>query len=728
MIIKHVPIRTLGKSDFAGLVNYLTGTQNKTERIGAIQVTNCQAGTLQASIDEVLATQHLNTRAKSDKTYHLLVSFRTGENPSCDTLKAIEERICVGLGLGEHQRISVIHYDTDNLHFHIAINKIHPVRLTICDPYYQHFTLAKLCINLEQEYGLERDNHESRKKVAEGRATDMERHAGVESLIGWIKRNCFDELKKARTWSELHKIMSDNDLGLHIRANGFVIESRNGTTIKASTLDREFSKPKLEARLGIFEPSTNRQAKGKRTYNKDHPISMRVNTVELYAQYKSEKDKLTTARANALTTAKIQKEEAIKKARRSSKLRRAIIKIIDSKGINKKFLYAQANSSLRNKLKSINQDYAEKRGNIYQNYKRRSWIDWLKHEALNNNTTALIALRGRKASLGLKGNTLQGDGQIRPGAALIRDNITKKGTIIFRAGRAAIRDDGNKLQISRETTPEILQAALKLAAERYGEQITVNGNPEFKAQIVKAAADLRLPITFVNPGLELRRQELIKGQQNERTKRHNTDRGRTNRRSTGSSGAAIANQHLDRPRTNVRIIGLSGRLGKPNVSRPGSDPPPQRRNCLRTLSQLGLVHIDHRSDVLLSGDVSHNMEQQGAKADQPLRRPIFGAGIKQEQLQAMDKYIAEREAKRLLHMDIPKHCRCESVPSGILSFAGVRNIEGQSLALLKNEDSVIMVLPVDKATIRRLSRIAVGAQVSITTKGSIQTTPKGRSR
>ncbi len=41
-----------------------------------------------------------STRAKGDRTYHLIVSFRTGEQPRADTLRAIEERICAGLGYG----------------------------------------------------------------------------------------------------------------------------------------------------------------------------------------------------------------------------------------------------------------------------------------------------------------------------------------------------------------------------------------------------------------------------------------------------------------------------------------------------------------------------------------------------------------------------------------------------------------------------------------------------
>lgn len=135
MIAKHVPMRSLGKSDFAGLANYISDAQSKDHRLGQVLLTNCSAATLPAAIEEVLATQHINTRARSDKTYHLIVSFRAGEQPSADTLKAIEERICAGLGYSEHQRVSAVHNDTDNLHVHIAINKIHPTRHTIHEPY-----------------------------------------------------------------------------------------------------------------------------------------------------------------------------------------------------------------------------------------------------------------------------------------------------------------------------------------------------------------------------------------------------------------------------------------------------------------------------------------------------------------------------------------------------------------------------------------------------------------
>lgn len=634
MIAKHVPMRTLRKSDFAGLANYLADDQCKDHRLGEVRVTNCEAATLPAAIEEVLATQHLNTRATGDKTYHLLVSFRAGEQPSADILKAIEERICGGLGYAGHQRVSAVHHDTDNLHIHIAINKIHPTRKTMHEPFQAYRTLAELCVVMEREYGLEKDNHEPRRHIAEGRAADMERHAGIESLVGWIKRECLDEIMGAQTWTELHQVMRGNGLELRERANGLVIHANDGTMVKASTVARELSKPKLEARLGPFEasPEPQEQTTVRRTYRKE-PVRMRINTVELYAKYKAEHKNLTIVRADALAQVKRRKDRAVEDAKRANTLRRATIKIVDSKGISKKVLYSQASAALRASLNAIHKEYAKERERLYQGFQRRTWADWLKQEAVNGNAEALAALRGREAAQGLKGNTFRAEGEGKPSYAPIVDNITKKGTIIYRAGLSAVRDDGDKLQVSREATREGLQAALRLAMERYGDRITVNGTAKFKAQIVRAAVDVQLPITFADPGLERRRQELLTKENNHgRTDRPlATERGRPNRRGTGRVGSGTAtNEHAGRPSTGREPAGgatvpAAHVIRKPHLGRTGRVPPPQGQHRLRTLSQLGVVRIAGGSEVLLPRHVPSHMEQKGTQPDNSLRRAVFGS-------------------------------------------------------------------------------------------------------
>jgi len=725
LIAKHIPMRSQGKSDFAGLATYITSEQNKTERLGQIRAANCQADTMQAVIGEVLATQQQNTRAQGDKTFHLLISFRPGEKPSADTLKAVEGRFCAGLGYAEHQRISAAHHDTDNVHIHIAINKIHPTHLTMHEPFQFYRTLGDLCENLETEFGLEPDNHQTKRSLAEGRAADMEQHAGVESLVGWIRRECLNDIQGAQSWCELHQVLSENGLELRQRANGFVIVADDGTMVKASTVARDLSKPKLEARLGPFEASSEQQQRiqARRQYKK-RPVRSRINTVELYAQYQNEQRSLTTTRASEWVTLRGRKDRQINAAKRSNRLRRAAIKLMVGTRFAKKVLYAQAHKALQKEVKRVNKQYQKERKALYSEYQRRAWADWLKQKALEGDKEALAALRAREAATGLKGDTITGEGQARPGHATVAtDNITKKGTIIYRAGTSAVRDDGDKLQVSRDATHESVQAALRLAMERYGHRITVNGSATFKAQVIHAAVTSQLPITFADPALERWRQQSIlnnqenKHEQSQRTIRSGRqERGRADRRGNGQAGSnAATNQHATRAGTNH----------KPNVGGVGRVPPPQSQHRLRTLSELGVVQLASGSEVLLPRDVPRHVEQQGTQPINELRRRVFGPRVSSKQVAAADRYIAEREEKRLKSFDIPKHTRYTGQNCSI-SYAGIRNIEGQTLALLKHGDE-IMVLPVDQATAQRMKRVTIGDPVTVTALGSIKTS-KGRGR
>ena len=717
MIIKHVPMRSVKKSDFAGLAEYITDEQGKIERVGLCTTTNCDADTITTVIGEVLATQRLNTRATGDKTYHLLVSFRPGENPDADALKAIEERICFGLGYGEHQRVSVVHHDTDNFHIHIAINKIHPSRLTMQEPYRAYQTLVELCSDLERDYGLEPDNHLSRRTTAEGRAADMERHSGIESLLSWIRRECLEEIRGAQSWRELHQVLHENGLELHERGNGFILEANNGTMVKASTVARDISKAKLEDRLGSFEASAERADRKKREYQK-RPVRMRINTVELYAKYKSETLNLSATGSSEFEKIRYQKNRKIEAAKRTNRLLRLTIKLMKGRPV-KKLLYAKAHKKLRNEIEAINNHYQKERQALKDQYQRRTWADWLKKKALDGDAEALAALRAREAARGLKGNTIRGEGQPGPDTShtTVVDNITKKGTIIVHAGKSAVRDDGNKLKVSRKVTRESLREALRLAIVRYGNRITVNGTAAFKELIAQAAAASKLPLTFADPSLENRRQQLlIKESKNDQ--HHN--RGQINHRGHGHLGSRTVKD----PNTSRADTRKSGNLSdKPDIGLIGRNPPPESRNRLRTLSQLGMVRFASGTEVLLPGNVPDHLEQPGAQPDHTLRRRVFESGIDHERIAPADKYIAEREQKRLSGLDIPKHCIYFD-SKGPLVYAGTRSVDAQKLALLKSRNT-IMVLPIDQQIARHIKRLAIGDAISVT-KGKIKT--KGRIR
>jgi hypothetical protein len=105
---------------------YIVDKEGEGEKILWYRITNSESDIPAMAIAEVLATQAKNTRATSDKTYHLVISFPEGEVPTKERMEDIEDRMCQELGYGEHQRISAVHKDTDNIHLHVAINKVHP--------------------------------------------------------------------------------------------------------------------------------------------------------------------------------------------------------------------------------------------------------------------------------------------------------------------------------------------------------------------------------------------------------------------------------------------------------------------------------------------------------------------------------------------------------------------------------------------------------------------------
>jgi len=152
----------INPNTWARTSNYILDTKESTikgEKVASYRVTNCETDDPAAAAILIEATQAANTRSKADKTYHLVFSFPPGENPSIEVLHAIEDELCAVIGYSDHHRISAVHNDTDHLHVHVAINKVHPTGLQNIEPYFDKKRLMEACSKLEVKYGLERTNH-----------------------------------------------------------------------------------------------------------------------------------------------------------------------------------------------------------------------------------------------------------------------------------------------------------------------------------------------------------------------------------------------------------------------------------------------------------------------------------------------------------------------------------------------------------------------------------------
>ncbi|MFC5462592.1 TraI/MobA(P) family conjugative relaxase [Massilia niabensis] len=346
-----------------------------------------------------------------------------------------------------------------------------------------------------------------RKVGAENRAADMEHHAGIESLLGWIQRGCKAQMQRAQSWAQLHAVLSVNGLVLQPRANGLVITAEDGTTIKASSVGREFSKPKLEQRFGPFQsaPGQKDSLKTRRRYEK-RPLALRPGTEKLYAQYQAAQAQVKTVCARERERVRDRKKRRIEAAMRSVRLKRAALKLVKIPRQPKKLMYGALTSALRDEISEIKRGSRQEYKSIIQKFRQRQWLDWLRHQAGIGNSDALALLRWRKPACNMDRAGINGSTHLQPRCSGRRhDSVTKQGTVIYRVGAGAVRDEGSALRVSRGAHQDVIEAALQMALERFGRRIVVKGSDGFKEQVVLAATAAKLPIVFEDPALEQRR-------------------------------------------------------------------------------------------------------------------------------------------------------------------------------------------------------------------------------
>jgi len=503
MISKKVSMRTPEKSRFGKLVSYLINDQGKHTRVGEVAITNCLSNELSLALREIAATQQLNTRAQSDRTYHLLISFPAGEHPDAATLKSIEERFCAELGFRDHQRISVVHRDTDNLHIHVAINKIHPEHLNLHDPKADYRIRSKLCAVLEHELGLARDRHESRERHS--RSSDMEAMSGEQSFRSWIAQYA-QHFLDATDWQEFHGIADAYSVRLAIRANGFVfIDKESGVAAKASDVHRRLAKPALEARLGKFVDAEIIKRKAvQRAYRKT-PL---VNAQQLWSEYTAERDALRELYEAKRALIRAETGERIRAAKKDAANRRFTARLL-FKGFARKANCFAINIALGRAIRAIYRDADERYKNLAQQTRQLSWLDWLQLKAQNGRAEALEALR-RARRPGSMPKCLTPVNQSRDNSPAPKGaQVTKQGAIIETVAGYAIRWDeaGIYLDDQDRAPDEAVIAMLQHATSMFGTTVKTLGRESFQLRLARVAGLNHLEVHFQDSQIEKVRLE-----------------------------------------------------------------------------------------------------------------------------------------------------------------------------------------------------------------------------
>lgn len=617
MIIRHIPMKKTRRSSFSGLVQYLCNQQNKQERVGKVRLSNCNSLDPIWAVQEVLATQAKNQRATGDKTYHMLISFAPGEAPSAQFLQEIEDTVASSIGFKAHQRISVVHHDTDNLHIHVAINKIHPQTFNMIEPFRAYKTFAEVASKLEIELGLQITNHQTRKSHSENLADDMEHHSGIESLINWMKRSCKEKIEAASSWKEIHSILAEHGLMILIKANGFVFCNVQGLTVKASSIFRTFSKKNLESKLGSFVSSyPDDYGPASNVYHYE-PLNKKVLGSSLYAKYQHEKSHNKCFVSDKLKKLREARIKLIEKSKKRGRIKRAALKLMSLSKAQKKYLYQQINKTLLNEIENIRKNYAKKRSQLLDSHQNKTWADWLKQKAQGGDQDALATMRYRNR----KNNhdyTISGLDSVFSSLNFGQiDSVTKEGTVIYKKDNSVIRDNGKEIIISKGGSIHALKRALEMARQRYGDCICVNGSPLFKKIILQIVIQYQMPITFADLDLENQRQKL----NFEQEKSHEQSRSnRQSHRGRTAGGHEAAGTSTGNRRGSTKSNAVSLRQG----------PPTEGQNSLRDLSQLDMVQFTGRSKMLLQDNAHDQLERQRLQSDNHVRRKAFRIKKKQK--------------------------------------------------------------------------------------------------
>ncbi|MGT1696524.1 TraI/MobA(P) family conjugative relaxase [Salmonella enterica subsp. enterica serovar Winslow] len=517
--------------------------------------TNCFSVETASAEMNMVAEQNVR---KKDPVYHFILSWRTEDDPlDSDIFDAT--RYCIEqIGMGEHQYVSAIHRDTDNVHCHVAVNRVHPVTLMMANKYYALDTIQKCCREMEHKYNWKPDNGTWVRRADDGKivrvkrdyqpaprgARQIEHHADRESLYTYAVDRCRNDLdvlfkQNDVSWREVHSILIRAGLELKRKGEGLAVypqpeEGKTETTlrpIKASRLHPKLTLSHLEPVAGEFRssPSAQRWSPDRLVYghlieseysdrlhvrDRGARMARRIQRAEdredLQARYRAYKNAWVKPVIPPDEVKRRYKEMAqgfqARKARvriteRDPLLRKLMLRAIE---VERMVATAELRTELRAERDAIKMD---------PNNQRMSYRQWVEVQALAQDKAAISQLRGwayrqkrkdRTASLSANGFLCAVADDVKPlHLRGYETQVTRDGAITYlRDGEACVRDMGRRIEVVPGDTRNIA-AAIVVASKKSGEELDVRGSAAFTGDTLKLVSEFNAPrftkLTLTNP-------------------------------------------------------------------------------------------------------------------------------------------------------------------------------------------------------------------------------------
>ena len=206
---------------------------------------------------------------------HYVLSWHEGERPTRDQIEHAVAVFLDELGLADHQCIYGVHQDTENIHCHLAVNRVHPETGKVIKPNkgFDLEAVHRAIARIEHEQGWRREargryrvhedgslTKEVQERTTPGistRARDFERRTGTQSAERRAQNDAATVIAGAMSWGELHEGLARVEMRYERKGSGAMIYVLLGDAgeqpVTASKVSRGASLRALEKRLGTYQ-------------------------------------------------------------------------------------------------------------------------------------------------------------------------------------------------------------------------------------------------------------------------------------------------------------------------------------------------------------------------------------------------------------------------------------------------------------------------------------------
>lgn len=274
MILKKFKRTNLSRTKRAmigGLVDYVLAEndENGQQKCAWHFSENFIAATKKGQRAEMIALAEESIKSKMPCA-HWMMSWNENEIPDEAQIRQAVDMFLEGMGLKDHQVIVALHTNTQNIHAHIVVNRVHPHTLKVIQPHngFDIEAAHKIVAKIEHaqgwlpqknaRYRIDENNqvvrNEPRKRQPPTcKAQDFESCTGAKSAQRIAQKRAHEIIENAKSWEELHNGLKEAGLRFEKKGSG-AITFVGDIAVKASSIDRQFSMGKLCKRLGDFQP------------------------------------------------------------------------------------------------------------------------------------------------------------------------------------------------------------------------------------------------------------------------------------------------------------------------------------------------------------------------------------------------------------------------------------------------------------------------------------------